>query len=130
MEVLERMYQLHSGSVSNLIYNLGGNPLPIIDEWQGRVGESAPLAAMFGGEAVVTLDDAANGAYWDTVKLAKDLYFADMARETALAVANSITQCGVLRLADDIEFTNTGFAQAWNDAHPDEPRICRNVDIG
>ena len=130
MNVLDRMNQLHSGSVRNLVYNLGGDPLRIISEWQSRIGESAPLAAIFGGDATITLDDAANGAYWDIVKLAKSLYFADMTREAAVAVANAITPVGTLRLADDIEFTDESFAKSWNDAHEDQPRIGRNVDIG
>ena len=77
----------------------------------------------------MTLDDAADGLYWDIVKLAKKLYFADMTRETAVAVANAITPVGTLRLADDIEFTDESFAKAWSDAHEDQPRIGRNVDI-
>ena len=37
---------------------------------------------------------------------------------------------GKLHLADDIEFTDTSFADEWSDAHPDQARISRNIDIG
>lgn len=130
MDIIERMGQLHSGSARLLVYNLGGDPMQIIDDWQSRIGESVPLAAMFGGESALSLDDAANGAYWDIVEYAKSLYLAPMTRETAVAVANAITTVGKLRLADDIEFTDIAFADAWSEAHPDQPRISRNVDIG
>ena len=130
MDIIERMGQLHSGSAILLVYNLGGDPMQIIDDWQSRIGESVPLAAMFGGEDTLTLDDAADGAYWDIVKYAKSLYLAPMTRETAVAVANAITPVGKLHLADDIEFTDIAFADAWSEAHPDQPRISRNVDIG
>ena len=130
MDIIERMGQLHSGSARLLVYNLGGDPMQIIDDWQSRIGESVPLSAMFGGEDTLSLDDAANGAYWDIVKYAKSLYMAPKTRETAVAVANAITPVGKLRLADDIEFTDIAFADAWSEAHPDQPRISRNVDIG
>ena len=91
MDIIERMGQLHSGSARLLVYNLGGDPMQIIDDWQSRIGESVPLAAMFGGESALSLDDAANGAYWDIVEYAKSLYMAPMTRETAVAVANAIT---------------------------------------
>ena len=130
MDVLDRMYQLHGGSASSLVYNFGGNLTQLITEWEGRIGESIPLAELLGQSPTLTLDDAADGLYWDIVKLAKKLYFADMTRETAVAVANTITPVGTLRLADDIEFTDESFAKAWSDAHEDQPRIGRNVDIG
>lgn len=130
MDIIERMGQLHSGSARLLVYNLGGDPLQIINDWQSRIGDSVPLADWFGGANALTLDDAANGAYWEIVKYAKSLYFAPMTRETAVTVANAITSVGKLRLADDIEFTGIAFADAWSKAHPDQPRISRNVDIG
>lgn len=130
MDIIERMGQLHSGSARLLVYTLGGDPIRIIDDWQARIGESVPLAAMFGGESTLSLDDAANGAYWDIVRYAKSLYMAPMTREAAVAVANAITSVGKLRLADDIEFTDIAFADGWSKAHPDQPRISRNVDIG
>lgn len=130
MDIIERMGQLHSGSARLLVYNLGGDPMQIINDWQSRIGDSVPLADWFGGANALTLDDAANGAYWEIVKYAKSLYFAPMTRETAVIVANAITPVGKLRLADDIEFTDIAFADEWNDAHPDQPRISRNVDIG
>ena len=79
----------------------------------------------------MTLDDAAEGAYWDIVKCVKSLYFADMTRDTAVAVGNAIPYLnGKLILTDGIGFTSDGFADAWSDAHPDQPRISRHVDIG
>ena len=130
MDIIERMGQLHSGSARLLLLHLGGDPMQIIDDWQSRIGESVPLAAMFGGESTLSLDDAANGAYWDIVRYAKSLYMAPMTRETAVAVANAITPVGKLHLADDIEFTDTSFADEWSDAHPDQACISRNIDIG
>ena len=70
MDIIERMGQLHSGSARLLVYNLGGDPMQIINDWQSRIGDSVPLADWFGGANTLTLDDAANGAYWDIVKLA------------------------------------------------------------
>lgn len=130
MDIIERMGQLHSGSARLLVYSLGGDPMQIINDWQSRIGDSVPLADWFGGANTLTLDDAANGAYWDIVKYAKSLYLAPMTRETAVAVANAITPVGKLHLADDIQFTDIAFADAWSEAHPDQPRISRNVDIG
>lgn len=130
MDIIERMGQLHSGSARLLVYNLGGDPMQIINDWQSRIGHAVPLADWFGGANTLTLDDAANGAYWDIVKYAKSLYMARLTRDAAVAVANAITPVGKLHLADDIEFTDIAFANAWSKAHPDQPRISRNVDIG
>lgn len=130
MDIIERMGQLHSGSARLLVYNLGGDPMQIINDWQSRIGHAVPLADWFGGANTLTLDDAANGAYWDIVKYAKSLYMARLTRDAAVAVANAITPVGKLHLADDIEFTDIAFADAWSKAHPGQPRISRNVDIG
>lgn len=78
----------------------------------------------------LTLDDAAEGAYWDIVRYAKKLYFSRMTRDTAAIVANAITYQGTLKLATDVEFSDGSFADAWSAAHPDQPRLSRPVDIG
>lgn len=130
MDVIEKMNQRHSGTVRAFVATLGGDVIPIIKKWTDEIGKTDPLAGMFGVEPTFTVNDAADAAYWDIVKYAQDLYFKDMTRETATAVANAITYCGVLKLADDLEFTDTGFADAWSDAHPDQPRISRVIDIG
>lgn len=130
-DIIDRMDQLHSSAARLLCYSLGGDPQKIVDQWAERIGEKNPLAEFFCGEPVLTLDDAAEGAYWDIVKYVKSLYFADMTRDTAVAVGNAIPYLnGKLILTDDIEFTSDGFADAWSDAHPDQPRISRHVDIG
>lgn len=59
MDIITRMGQLHSGSARLLVYNLGGDPMQIINDWQSRIGDSVPLADWFGGAATLTLDDAA-----------------------------------------------------------------------
>ena len=128
--IIECMDNIHGASARNLCYTLGGNPLPIIEGYAARIGEKNPLADMLGIDGEMTLNDVADGAYWELVKYAKELYFGSMARETALAIANGITPYGTLRLADDIEFTDTAFANAWNKAHPDEHNISWFVDIG
>lgn len=126
MDIPERMGQLHSDSARTLVYTLGGDPMQIIDEWQGVIGKRVPFADSFGGDATITLDDATDGAYRDIVKLAEILYFANMTREAAVAVANAITPVGTLHLAEDVEFSDVSFAKAWSDAHTDQPRIYLN----
>lgn len=51
MDIITRMGQLHSGSARLLVYNLGGDPMQIINDWQSRIGDSVPLADWFGGAA-------------------------------------------------------------------------------
>lgn len=130
IDIISRMDQLHSGTVRGLVYSLGGNPQEIVDRWTARIGEKNPLADLFGGDPVLTLDDAAEGAYWDIVRYAKKLYFSGMTRDTAAIVANAITYQGTLKLATDVEFSDGSFADAWSAAHPDQPRLSRPVDIG
>lgn len=130
IDIISRMDQLHSGTARGLVYSLGGNPQEIIDRWTARIGEKNPLADLFGGDPTLTLDDAAEGAYWDIVRYAKKLYFSGMTRDTAAIVANAITYNGTLKLATDVEFSDLSFADAWSAAHPDQPRLSRPVDIG
>lgn len=130
IDIISRMDQLHSGTARGLVYSLGGNPQEIIDRWTARIGEKNPLADLFGGDPALTLDDAAEGAYWDIVRYAKKLYFAEMTRDTAAIIANAITYHGTLKLATDVEFSDSSFADAWSAAHPDQPRLSRPVDIG
>lgn len=128
--IIDCMDSVHGASVRNLCYTLGGKPLPIIEGYAARIGEKNPLADMLGIDGEMTLNDAADGAYWELVKYAKELYFGSMARETALAIASGITPCGTLRLANDVEFTDLAFVNAWNKAHPSEQCISWCVDIG
>lgn len=128
--IIEHMDNIHGASVRNLCYTLGGKPLPIIEGYAARIGEKNLLAGMLGIDEEMTLNDAADGAYWELVKYAKELYFAPMTRETALAIASGITPCGTLHLANDVVFTDLAFVNAWNKAHPDKQCISRCVDIG
>lgn len=130
MDIIEIMDQHHSGTARSLCYTLGGKPMKIVDAWTARIGEENPLASIMDTAPAMTPEDAAEGAYWEIVRYAKELYFAPMSREAALAVATAITPAGKLHLADDVEFTDTAFAAAWNAAHPDQPAITRVVDIG
>lgn len=130
IDIISRMDQLHSGTARGLVYSLGGNPQEIIDRWTARIGEQNPLADLFGGDPTLTLDDAAEGAYWDIVRYAKKLYFSGMTRDAAAIIANAITYQGTLKLATDVEFSDGSFADAWSAAHPDQPRLSRPVDIG
>lgn len=130
MDIIEIMDQHHSGTARSLCYTLGGKPLEIVDAWTTRIGEENPLASIMDTALFMTPEEAAEGAYWDIVRYAKDLYFAPMSRGAALAVAAAITPAGKLHLADDVEFTDAAFAAAWNAAHPDQPAISRVVDIG
>lgn len=130
MDIIEIMDQRHSGTARSLCYALGGKPTKIVDAWTARVGEENPLASIMDTAPAMTPEDAAEGAYWEIVRYAKDLYFAPMSREAALAVATAITPVGKLHLAEDVEFTDAAFVAAWNAAHPDQPAITRVVDIG
>lgn len=130
IDLVSRMDQLHSATVRGLVYSLGGNPKEIIDRWTARIGETNPLADLLGGAPVMTPDDAAEGAYWDIVRYAKQLYFAGMTRDAAAIVANAITYHGTLKLAVDVEFCAESFADAWDAAHPDQPRLSRPVARG
>lgn len=130
MDIIEIMDQRHSGTARSLCYTLGGTPIKIVDAWTARIGEENPLVSIMDTAPAMTPEDAAEGAYWDIVRYAKELYFAPMSREAALAVAAAITPAGVLHLAEDVEFTDTDFVAAWNAAHPDQAAISRVVDIG
>lgn len=130
MDIIEIMDQHHSGTARSLCYTLGGKPQKIVDAWTARIGEENPLASIMDTAPAMTPEDAAEGAYWDIVRYAKELYFAPMSREAALAVATAITPVGKLHLADDVEFTDAAFAAAWSAAHPDQAAITRVVDIG
>ena len=130
IDIISRMDQLHSGTARGRVYYLGGNPQEIVDLWSARRGEQNPLADLFGGDPTLTLDDAAEGAYWDIVRYAKKLYFSGMTRDAAAIIANAITYHGTLKLATDVEFSDGSYADAGSAAHPDQPRLSRTGDIG
>lgn len=43
MDIIERMGQLHSGSARLLVYNLGGDPMQIINDWQPRISRNVDI---------------------------------------------------------------------------------------
>lgn len=129
MDIIAKMGELHSGSARGLLYTLGGSVDDIIKDAEASVGQQNDVMKMF-GRPPITEEDAAEDAYWAIVKRCEAMYLAPITRDRAVVIANAITPCGVLHLADDVEFTDEGFADAWNKAHPDEDPISRNVDIG
>ncbi len=125
MDIIAKMDERHHGfSVRCLLYSLGGNTTDIIKEAEALVGQQNDVMKMF-GQPPVTEDDAAEIAYWEIVKRCKAMYLAPITRDQAVVIANAITSCGVLHLADDVEFNDIAFCDAWNDAHPGEEPIRR-----
>lgn len=130
-KILDILDQNHTGPARALLYHLGGDPTAIMNAWESRVGEQTDLMKMF-GQPPLALEDAAREAYLEIVRQAENLYFTRLSRADALVIANGITYCGALYLAqcDDLRYTDESFADAWNRHHPDEDPISRNHDIG
>ena len=125
MDIIAKMNERHhSGSVRRLLYALGSDATDIIKDAEALAGQQNGVMEMF-GVPPTTEDDAAEIAYWEIVKRCKALYFAPITRDQAVVIANAITACGVLHLADDVEYNDTTFCDAWNDAHPNEEPIRR-----
>lgn len=124
----EKIRELCPGyaSIRRLLLKLNYDYLSIIDHWESRIGETVPLADLFGGNPVLTIEDAAEAAYLELVKTAKELYFSRLTRDAALTVANALAS-GTLKLAEDLEFNGCTFAAAWSAVHPDEEKIRRNT---
>nr|DAG71412.1 MAG TPA: hypothetical protein [Caudoviricetes sp.] len=127
-EMNKKMSELCPGyaSIRRLLLKLNYDYLALIDRWESRIGETVPLADLFGGNPTLTLEDVAEAAYFEMVKTAKELYFSRLSRDEALIIANSLAS-GTLKLAEDLEFNGCTFAAAWSDVHPDEEKIRRNT---
>lgn len=129
--ILDILNRNHTGPARALLYHLGGDPIAIMTAWESRVSEQTEIMKMF-GQPPLTLEDAAKEAYYEIVRQAQNLYFTRLSRADAVVIANGITDCGALYLAqcDDLRYTDESFADAWNRYHPDEPHISRHHDIG
>lgn len=127
-EMNDKMLELHPDmwSLKSLLISLHYDYIPAIDSWEARIGETAPLADLFGGAPTLTLEDVADAAYWELCKTAEELYFSRLSRDAALIIANALLDSGTLKLTDELEFNGCTFAAAWNAAHPDEEQIRRN----
>ena len=112
-------------SIRRLLRKLNYDYLSIIDHWESRIGEAVPLGDLYGGNANLTIEDAAEAAYFELVKTAKELYFSRLNRDTASTIANSLVS-GTLKLAVDLKYNSCTFAAAWHDLHPDEEKIRAN----
>lgn len=130
-KILDILNRSHTGHARALLYHLGGDPIAIMTDWESSVGEQTDLMKMF-GQPPITLEDAAHEAYLEIIRQAQTLYFTRLSRADALVIANGITDCGALYLAqcDDLRYNDESFADAWNRYHPDEPPISRHHDIG
>lgn len=129
MDIIAKMDERHHSNARLMLYTLGGDATDIIKDAEALVGQQNDVMKMF-GQPPVTEEDAAESAYWEIVKRCKALYFASIVRDHAVATVNAITSFGVLHFADGFEFNDGTFADAWNEAHPDEEPIRRHVDIG
>nr|DAR58313.1 MAG TPA: hypothetical protein [Caudoviricetes sp.] len=130
-KILDILNQNHTGPARALLYHLGGDPVAIMTAWEERVGEQTDIMKMF-GQPPLTLEDAAHEAYLEIIRQAGNLYFTRLSRADAVVIANGITDCGTLYLAqcDDLRYNDVSFADAWNHYHPDKPPIVRHHDIG
>lgn len=118
----------HGSSIFSAAVRLNVDDQSIISNWESRIGEQDELAAML-GKGPITQDEAADAAYWEIVKACTAAYFGGISRADAVVIANAITDCGSLCLADDLCFSNDSFASAWNAAHPDDEPIQRTPDF-
>lgn len=123
----EKIRELCHGytSIRRLLRKLNYDYLSIIDHWESRIGETVPLADLYGGNPVLTIEAAAEAAYSDLLRTAKELYFSRLTRDAALTVTNALAS-GTLKLAEDLEFNGCTFAAAWSALHPDEEKIRRS----
>lgn len=123
----DKMLELHPDmwGLKSLLISLHHDYIPAIDSWEARIGETAPLADLFGGAPTLTLEDVADAAYWELCKTAEEVYFSRLSRDAAVTIANSLAS-GTLKLTEDLEYNSDTFAAAWNAAHPDEERIYRD----
>ena len=121
-----------------VLKNLGGDPDAIIAAYQDRVDhperEDSEWAAMFGLPVGLSVEDAAQNAYWDIVKEIERLHFSRMSRTTAVEVANLLCDLGsycIIVGNADLTYNYYCFALTWNKCNPDkEPLRHAAPDIG
>lgn len=113
----------HGPSLFQAARWLGVEHEDILDRWEARIGEVAPLCPVEGMLITVTPEAAANAAHWDIVERCQSAYFSNMTREDAEAVIRALPGDAVIHLAKDLRFISLGFASTWNRMHPDEEPI-------
>lgn len=100
---------------------LGGNPDKILNDPYQCTAPN-PLSAMLGADASATAEDAHNAI----LREIKRIYFSGLPRETALAVANSLSALGTISLCaaiPELTFNAWSYADAWSEANPDQRPI-------
>lgn len=101
---------------------LGGNPDKILTDLSNQCTAPNPLSAMLGADASATAGDAHNAI----LREIKRIYFSGLPRETALAVANSLSALGTISLCaaiPELTFNAWSYADAWSEANPDQRPI-------
>lgn len=101
---------------------LGGDPDKVINDLSARCAEPNPLADMLGIDPSATAEDAHNAI----LREIKRIYFSGLSRETALAVANSLSDLGAISLCTtipELTFNVWAYADAWSAANPDQRPI-------
>lgn len=127
MTVREAYERRYGANAKMILRSFGVDPTPIIDKYESRVGEDNQLAEWLGMQPA-TAEDFAEAAYWDIIKAIKSAYFGRLPRAEAEAIVTtlrSITGATItLCTEDEMTYNYSTFVHAWEDTHPDEPRLC------
>lgn len=110
---------------------LNVDPDPIIAAQEARLGEQDPLLDML-GLPQATAEDFAECAYWEIIKAIQSTFFGRMPRAQAVAIANALNTFpdASITFCEELTYNAWTLADAWNDAHPDEPKIQYAGDPG
>lgn len=103
------------------LYMLGGDPAPIIANYESRLDQPDTLAEMM-GIPPTTAEDIADGLHHAIREAIELAYFGKFDRLTARAIYTALCTAphGKLTVWKDMEYNNLTFATAWQSAHPDQ----------
>lgn len=139
MTVREAYNTKYNPKLGMALFALGGDPDGIINYWQNRLDSPTEEDTIFQTMTFykpLTVERAAEQAFFQITREIKRIFFGAMPREAAVAICNALYNCpdGQFIIApgnDELKYNAYTFCFAWNDHNPGELKIITpHNDIG
>lgn len=124
MTIMETYDSIYGIRAKFLLRTLGGDPESIIADTAAKCAEPNPLTDIL-GLAPTTDAEIAEAAHHAIRRAIQTAYFSQLSRSAAAVIVDALgrSEYATISIFDDMTYNDYSFADAWAEAHPDEPRI-------
>ena len=122
------------GLMTEIAYmDLSDEHITIYSKWADEVGRPTnDLEKMFGRGETATLEDCLEDCHIEVFRLVQKEFFTRLTREAAVSLCNTLfiadSKIEICEGEPDLLLNAENFAYEWNQFHPEEKKITKNMD--